>query len=169
MPFLTNLHDYLYRKDCPYTQFAKYLLCGGASIAVDVTVYLLLAWLVFPCLKPGDPFVKIIELFGWSIREVDPQAVIRNYWIIKTCCFIAVNLTVYILNVLYVFESGRHKKHHEVSLFFGISLVIWLVGTFGGALLIDKADWHITYTYIFILSISVLANFGLRKFVVFKR
>jgi putative flippase GtrA len=169
MPLLNNLHDYLSRKECPYTQFAKYMVCGGASIVVDVTVFYLLAWLALPCLKPGDPFVKIIELLGFSIRTVEPTVLLRNFWTIKFVCFTVANITVYILNILYVFERGRHRPHHEILLFFSISLTVFLLGTWAGALLIGQADWHITYTYAFILTCSVAANYVLRKFVVFKR
>jgi putative flippase GtrA len=169
MPFLNNLHDYLSRKDCPYTQFAKYVLSGGVAVGVDVLLFYLMAWLVLPCLKPGDPVLQLIEMFGFSVRPADPDTLVRNYWIIKVCCFIAANTAVYILNVLYVFEGGRHRRHHEVSLFFAISLAVFLLGTWAATLLIDQAGWHITYTYVFILSLSVLANYTLRKFVVFKR
>ncbi len=169
MPFLKNLHDFLRRKECPYTQFVKYVICGGISVVADMTVFYLLAWLVFPCLKPGDPVVELIEMLGFSIHSVSPETLMRNYWIIKGFCFVVSNIVVYILNILYVFESGKHRAHHEIMLFFLISLVVFLVGTGFGAVLIGKAGWHITYTYAFILTVSVAANYLLRKFIVFKR
>ena len=169
MSLLTRLHDCLSRKDCPYTQFVKYVGTGVIAVAVDSIIFYLMAWLVLPCLKSGDPVVSMLELLGFSIQTVDPDTLIRNFWIIKVCCFVAANIAVYILNVLYVFESGRHKRHHEVMLFFLISLGVFLIGTWIGSILIGQFGWHITYTYIVMLTVSVLANYSLRKFVVFKR
>lgn len=169
MSLFSRIHAYLIRKESSAAQFVKYVMCGGVSVAVDMTIYLLLAWLVFPCLKPGDPFVQVIEYFGLSIQDIDPDLILRNYWIIKMFCFVAANVTVYFLNIKYVFESGKHRRLYEVILFFGISLAVFLGGTWVGALLIDLANWHITYTYMFILVASVALNYILRKFVVFMR
>ena len=169
MPLLTKLHTYLTQKENNLVQFIKYALCGGLSILVDITVFYLLAWLVLPCLKPGDPAVIILQFLGFTVRSADPEVLIRNFWIIKVICFTVVNITVYMLNLLYVFEGGRHRKYLEIMLFFGISLSVFLLGTWLGAFLIDDAGWHVTHTYAFVLSLSVLANYVLRKFVVFKR
>lgn len=169
MGLLTNLHDFMGRKDCPYTQFAKYVLCGGVSVLVDAAVFYALAWLVFPCLQAGDPATRLIEWLGFSVRYVPATTVLRNYWIIKGFCFLASNITVYVLNVLYVFESGRHRRHHEVLLFFTISMFVFLGGTWLGAVLIKHSGWHTTYAYLFVLALGVVTNYALRKFLVFKR
>lgn len=169
MALLTNIHDLLGRKECPYTQFAKYVLCGGISVAIDMAIFYLLAWLAFPCLTAGDPVTRMLELLGFSIRPVSPDVLVRNYWIIKVFCFFASNATVYILNSLYVFESGRHRRHHEVLLFFLIALFVFLGGTWFGTFLIKTGGWQTTYAYLFVLALGVLTNFALRKFVVFKR
>lgn len=168
MSFFTNLHGYLSRKECPYTQFVKYVFCGGISVVVDALVFYLLVWLVFPCLTPGDPAAKLLGLLGFSIQEVSPEVIVRNYWIIKVFCFFASNTTVYILNVLYVFEAGRHRKHHEALLFFLVALFVFLGGTWLGTLFI-KWGWHTTYAYLFVLALGIVTNYALRKFVVFKR
>jgi len=168
MGLLTNLHDFLTRKECPYTQFVKYVVCGGISVAVDMMVFYLLAWLVFPCLTYGDPATKVLEFLGFSITQISAELLVRNYWIIKVFCFFASNVTVYILNVLYVFESGKHRRHHEVLLFFSISLFIFLGGTWFGTFLIKSGGWHTTYAYFFVLALGVVTNYALRKFVVFK-
>lgn len=166
---MNNLHDFMRRKECPYTQFFKYVLCGGLSVVVDATVFYLLGWLVFPCLQLEDPVSKLIEWVGFSVRVVSPDLIVRNYWIIKGFCFFASNATVYILNVLYVFESGKHRRHHEVLLFFSIALFIFIGGTWLGAVLIRYGGWHTTYAYLFVLVLGIFTNYALRKFVVFKR
>lgn len=169
MGLLTNLHDFLGRKECPYTQFVKYVFCGGISVVVDMSVFYLLAWLVFPCLQAEDPATKILEWLGFAMREVSPETIVKNYWIIKIFCFFASNITVYVLNVLYVFEAGKHRKHHEVLLFFSISLFVFLGGTWLGTILIKTFGWHTTYAYMFVLFLGIFTNYALRKTVVFKR
>jgi putative flippase GtrA len=169
MPSLIRFHNFLLNKESNLTQIIKYALCGGISIIVDSIVFYLMAWLVLPCLKPGDPVVKLLESLGFTVQPVDPDLLIRNFWIIKSICFIAVNITVYILNILYVFERGRYRTQLEIMIFFGISLCVFLSGTWLGAFLIDSAEWQITYTYVFVLSLVVTGNYVLRKFVVFKR
>ncbi len=168
MALLTNLHDFLSRKECPYTQFAKYVVCGSIAVAVDATVFYLLAWLVFPCLQAGDPVAQLIEWMGFAVRQVPAETLVRNYWIIKVVCFGASNATVYALNVLYVFEGGRHRRHHEVLLFFSVSMCVFLGGTWLGTVLI-RQGWQTTYAYLFVLALGVVANYTLRKFLVFKR
>ena len=55
MASLAKIHDALRDKSNPVMQFIKYVFCGGMSVAVDMAVFYLLAWLAFPCLQPGDP------------------------------------------------------------------------------------------------------------------
>ncbi len=166
--FISNFYSFLRRKECPYSQVAKYVVCGGIAVGVDALAFYLLAWLAFPCLQPADPAARILTLLGFAVREVSAEVLIRNYWIIKVICFFLSNGVVYVLNVLYVFESGRHHRGKEVSLFFAVSALIFISGTSLGAVLIQRYGWHMTYTYVFILSLGIVANFLLRKLVVFK-
>ncbi len=165
---LSNFYAFLRHKECPYTQVAKYVVCGGIAVGVDALAFYLLAWLVFPCLQPGDPVARLLALAGFPVREVSAETLLRNYWIIKSICFFLSNGVVYLLNILYVFESGRHHRIKEVLLFFTVSAAIFLGGTSLGALLVGRFGWHMTYTYVFVLALGVTANFLLRKLVVFK-
>lgn len=165
---VSNFYAFLRHKECPYSQVVKYVVCGGISVGVDALAFYLLAWLVFPCLQPGDPVARVLAFLGSSVREVSPEVLIRNYWIIKVICFLLSNGVVYVLNVLYVFESGRHHRVKEAFLFFSISAGIFLGGTSLGSMLIQIFGWHMTYTYIFVLLLGIIANFTLRKLIVFK-
>lgn len=164
----SNFYAFLRRKECPYSQFVKYVVCGCISVGVDAVMFYLLAWLVFPCLQPGDPASRLLGVLGFSVRAVSAAVLIRNYWIVKVICFLLSNGVVYFLNILYVFQSGRHHRIKEVALFFSISSVVFIVGASLGALLIQRFGWQMTYTYVFILSLGIAANFLLRKMVVFK-
>ena len=91
-------------------------------------MFYLLAWLVFPCLQLGDPVARLLGLLGFSVREVSVDILIKNYWIVKVICFLFSNGIVYLLNILYVFESGRHHRVKEMTLFFSISAVVFVGG-----------------------------------------
>lgn len=165
---LSKICKLLLHKKNPYTQFVKYVVCGCISVVVDAVVFYLLAWLLFPCLQPGDPIARLLGLLGYSVTEVSAEVLIRNYWIVKVICFLLSNGIVYLLNILFVFESGRHHRVKEMGLFFSISAIIFITGASLGATLIQDFGWHMTYAYIFILSLGIAANFLLRKIVVFK-
>lgn len=166
---LSNFYAFLLRKECPYSQLVKYVVCGGISVGVDAIAFYLMAWLIFPCLQVGDPAARLLTLLGFSVEPVSAEVMIRNYWIIKVICFFLSNGVVYVLNALYVFEGGRHRRGKEVVLFFIISAVVFLGGTTLGAVLIQRFGWQMTYTYGFMLALGIVANYLLRKTIVFKR
>jgi putative flippase GtrA len=166
----TMLHKFsafLRHKECPYSQFFKYVICGGLSVAVDQVVFYALAWRVLPCLRLTDPAAKLIQWLGFSVQEVTESELQRNFWAIKIVCFMVSNAVVYTLNVLYVFQPGRNRKIIEVLLFFCSSLFqfffIWL-----GSVLISRFGWEVTYSNVTMLMVSMIVNFIVRKKVVFK-
>lgn len=163
----SKLTTFLHRKDCVYTQFVKYVFCGGISVMVDQMVFYVLAWLVFPCLRLSDPVARAITSVGLTVQEVSARELKINYWIIKPICFVVSNAVVYLLNVLFVFHGGRHKRSVEVAMFFGFSLLqffyIWL-----GSVLISRAGWEVTYANIAMLVLGVVTNYVARKKIVFK-
>jgi putative flippase GtrA len=158
---------FLKGKDSPVAQIIKYIICGGLSVAVDMVAFYLLAWLVFPCLRLSDPVAQLIQWAGFSIQEISEAELQHNYWIIKVICFLLSNAVVYILNVLFVFNTGRYRKPIEILLFFGSSLFqfffIWL-----GGILISNFGWEVTYSNITMLLTSMMLNYIIRKKVVFK-
>ena len=163
----SRLHLFLHRKDSVYTQLVKYVLCGGISVLVDQLVFYLLAWLVFPALRLSDPVARLLQLFGFALQEVSEQQLKTNYWIIKAVCFVISNTVVYLLNVLFVFHGGRHKRAMEVAIFFGFSLLqfvyIWL-----GSILINRFGWEVTYANLSMLVLGIATNYVARKKIVFK-
>lgn len=157
---------FLERKDSSFLQILKYVLCGGLSVLVDQFFFYLMAWLIWPCLRATDPVFRILETLGFSVREASEAELARNFWIIKAICFLLSNAVVYLLNVRYVFQAGRHRKSLEILLFFGSSLFqfffIWL-----GGVLITVFKWEVTYSNIAMLIVALVVNFVLRKKVVF--
>lgn len=165
---LSNFYAFLRGKECPYSQFAKYVVCGGISVSIDTLVFYLFAWLVFPCMRASDPVARFLEWIGFEVRAATEDELARNFLIIKAICFVVSNGVVYLLNVLFVFEAGRHKKVFEIMMFFGASLFqfffIWL-----GRVLISDYGWEVTYSNIAMLAVGVVVNYFVRKFLIFKR
>jgi putative flippase GtrA len=162
MLFITKI---LQDKENPVLQFVKYGCCGVTAFAVDTTIFYLLAIFVFFSLKPDDP---VALLFNLDIAPISEGLRIRNFWIGKSCSFFCANGVAYILNVLFVFEGGRHKVHHEIVLFFVVSLVSFLLGTWTGDLLIRFFGVQTTYSQFTAVIFATLINYGGRKFFIFK-
>lgn len=162
-----HISAFLAEKENPFVQFIKYGMCGGAATAVDMTAFFLFAWLIFPALTESDPFTKLLGFLHFDIRTVSESVRLRNYWIDKAICFLFSNFAAYILNVLFVFKAGKHKRHHELMLFYAVSLVSFFVGTFIGAWLIKGFGLDTTYSYIAAMISALLINYAGRKFFIF--
>lgn len=163
----SSLIAFLRSKECPYTQAVKYMACGVISLIIDQLVFYLMAWLVLPCLRASDPVARLIVAAGLPFQEATEQEIKLHYWIIKILCFVISISVTYVLNVLFVFHTGRHKRSIEIILFYGFSLLqfvfIWL-----GGLLISRFGWEVTYANYSMLFLGVATNYFARKRVVFK-
>ncbi len=148
-------------------QFVKYGMCGGLATVVDMTVFFLFAWLVFPALTETDPFTGLLRSVGLDIRTVSEAVRLRNYWIDKTICFLFSNFTAYVLNILFVFKAGKLKRHHELMLFYAVSLAAFFLGTAAGDLLIRFFGLDTTYSYLTAMISALLINYTGRKFFIF--
>jgi putative flippase GtrA len=162
-----RIQAFLSEKDNRWVQFIKYGMCGGAATVVDMTVFFLFAWLIFPALTESDPFTRLLGSFNLDVRTVSESVRLRNYWIDKVICFLFSNFTAYILNVLYVFKAGKHKRHHELMLFYAVSLVSFFIGTYVGAWLIQSFGLDTTYSYVAAMISALLINYAGRKFFIF--
>ena len=163
----SRIKEFLHHKENPFVQFVKYVLSGGTAVAVDTLLFYLLAWLVFPCMRLSDPVARFIQMLGFEVHEATEDELKRNFLIIKGICFLVSNAVVYVLNILFVFESGRHRRPVEIALFFGFSLLqlvfIWI------ARVLIVAGWEVTYSNLTMLAVGVVVNYFVRKFLVFKR
>jgi len=162
-----HIQAFLSEKDNRLVQFIKYGMCGGAATVVDVTVFFLLAWLIFPALTASDPFAKLLGVFHLDIHSVSESLRLRNYWIDKGIGFIFSNFTAYVLNVMFVFKAGKHKRYHELMLFYAVSLISFLIGTTAGDLLIRFGGLDTTYSYVAAAISALLINYAGRKFFIF--
>lgn len=162
------LTQFLSDKENRLVQFIKYGLCGGIATVVDMAIFFLFAWLVFPAMTESDPFAKLIVWIGGNIEAVSETVRVRNYWIDKIICFLFSNYAAYLLNVLFVFKAGKHKRSHEMALFYAVSTVAFVLGTLAGDMLIRFAGLATTYSYACAAIAAILINYAGRKFFIFK-
>ncbi|MFA5042673.1 MAG: hypothetical protein WC381_02585 [Kiritimatiellia bacterium] len=169
-------------------QFVKYAICGGAAVTVHVIVFFLLSWLIIPALNDKDILVRLLHLAAVDISDALRA---RNAMINNILAFLFSNLAAYILNILWVFESGRRyqlldsvlrklglirrarlsawaHRAAEVALFYAVSGISIAIGTFLMGVMINQ--WHCTTTVAFGAEcvVAALINFALRKFMIFK-
>lgn len=158
------LEKILREKDHAGIQFFKYMTCGGLAFVTDFCVFYLMAVFVVPSLTQDDVFVR---LFGIVVEPITEVMRLRNFWIGKGTSFLAANLVAYALNVMFVFKGGKHKVHHEVALFFGVSFIAFLLGTWSGGILIHSFGIQTTFSNLTAIVFATLINYTGRKFFIF--
>lgn len=159
------LKQFFQREAHPFIQFIKYGISGGLATAVDVLIFYILAWKVFPALRADDP---VVELLGFGVVPITEAVRSQNYVINKTITFLFSNLTAYIVNVLWVFKPGRHKLWVEILLFYLVSSISYVLGTFIGWLLIHAFGLSTTVAYLANMVASLMINYVCRKYLIFK-
>jgi len=180
--------QFVQREASPLVQFIKYAICGGGASAVHITIFFLLSWLLIPALNDTDIIVRMLHLSTGAISDTIRA---RNAMTNNALAFIVSNLTAYLLNILWVFESGRRyapvdmalrklglcqratlcacvHRTAEVAMFYAVSGIAIILGTFLMGVLINQ--WHFTTTVAFGAQcvVAALINFALRKFMIFK-
>ncbi|MBI2441974.1 MAG: GtrA family protein [Lentisphaerae bacterium] len=176
------------RKASAPVQFIKYAISGGAATAVNIIVFYLLSLLVIPALNEQDIVVRVAHL---SVGALSDAIRARNAMINNGLAFIFSNLTAYLLNILWVFESGRRyppvdfalsklgiiqhetlrariHRTAEVALFYAVSGVAFVIGTILLGVLINNLRFTTTAAFGVQVVVAVLINYVLRKFVIFK-
>ncbi|MDF7798958.1 GtrA family protein [Pontiellaceae bacterium B1224] len=158
---------FLREKDSFAAQVVKYLVSGGISVVVVQVTFYLLAWLVLPCMRATDPVARLLVTLGFTVEAASEAELKRNFWIIMVICFLLSNAVAYLLNMLFVFNTGRHRKVIEILLFFGASLLQFLFIWIGG-ILISVFKWEVTYSNLAMLAAGLIVNYLVRKYIVFR-
>ncbi len=152
-------------KDHSGIQFVKYSLCGGTAMAVDMVIFFLVAWLLFPALTETDVLVRLFKL---EIVAIPEYLRTLNFCLASLIAFALSNLTAYILNVLFVFKSGKHSRRKELGLFYLVSAISVGLGVGIGVLLIQGFGLSTTFSYLAKAASSMLINYAARKFIIFR-
>ena len=82
--------------------------------------------------------------------------------------FMFSNLTAYLINIAWVFESGRHNRIIEIGFFYLVSGISMVIGTALMGFLIDRLGIATTLAFGANILTSLVFNFVLRKFLIFK-
>ncbi|HMP90995.1 MAG TPA: GtrA family protein [Kiritimatiellia bacterium] len=159
------LQQFLQKDSGPVVQFIKYAIAGGFATCVDVLVFYLIAWKLYPALREDDPLVVRLKL---KVKAVTEKQRSFRFVIITMIAFMFSNFTAYIINVLWVFESGRHQWWVELLLFYAVSGISIVLGTAVGWVMIKWFHLSTTASYISKMIASLLINFVCRKFFIFK-
>ena len=93
---------------------------------VHITIFHLVAWKIFPSLQEND---FAVAMLGLSVAEVDVATRSLNAMLSNGVAWIFGNLVSYLLNIFWVFESGRRNRIIEIGLFYLVSGVSMGVGT----------------------------------------
>jgi putative flippase GtrA len=153
------------RQHSPLVQFIKYGIAGGIATAVHISLFYFCAVKLLPALNQGDALAGLLRL---HVPEVSDVIRARNSVIDNLVAFIFSNLTAYLININWVFEAGRHHRVIEIGLFYLVSGISVVVGSTLMGVLIGR--FGITTTVAFGANVfaSLMINFVLRKFVIFK-
>lgn len=146
-------------------QFVKYSLSGCVAVAVHIVAFYLFAWLLVPALKEDDIVVRILNL---SVTAINDTVRARNAVINNWLAFIFSNFAAYILNVLWVFESGRHKRWVELTMFYSVSAISIAAGSAVMWLLVMFIGSSTTLAFAADIVAAAMVNFVVRKYVIFK-
>lgn len=146
-------------------QFVKYAIAGGIATATHVFLFHLCAWKVLPALQERDLGVRLFKL---PAADLDDATRSRNSMIDNFLAFLVANFVAYLINVLWVFEGGRHGALIEIALFYAVSGLSMGLGTGLMGFLIRRFGMLTTYAFGANLVTSLLINFAARKFFIFK-
>jgi len=155
----TVLKAFNRRDTHPFLQFIKYGICGVAAVIVHNTVFYLLACSDFlpamdHSLVDGNPISD-------ALRS-------RNSLINNFVGFLLANYAAYRLNVLWVFQPGRHSPLVEFGLFSLVSGIAFVGGSLGGPLLIKLCGIGTHLSQALFIVTSACVNYLCRKFFIFQ-
>jgi putative flippase GtrA len=146
-------------------QFFRYAIAGGIATLVHILIFHLLAWKVFSALQQDDLFVVV---FGLDVSAIDVATRSMHSMLSNVVAFLCSNLTAYVINIRWVFTSGRHNRVVEIGLFYAVSGFSVLAGTSVMGLLIRYYAVQTTYAFTVNIIAAVMINYLARKYIIFK-
>jgi putative flippase GtrA len=153
------------RQAGPVVQFVKYGISGAVATAVHIALFSLMAWLVLPALTDRE---WVVRLFHVDVPAMADGVRARNAALDNLAAFVFSNLTAYLLNILWVFHRGRHHWLVEIGLFYAVSGFSMLIGTMLQTWLIAAFGLTTTRAFVANIAASLLINYAMRKFVIFR-
>ena len=149
----------------PVVQFLKYAFVGAFATVVNLVVAEACAAWVIPCLGADDILVRS---FGFPAAGIEEGVRAARAVGCNLVGFVIANIVCWLLNRAFVFRPGRHHWAVELALFFGGSALAVSVGSGIIYLLIRMCGAQTTWSFVVNVVSSVLINYVVRKFYVFK-
>ena len=149
----------------PVVQFFKYAFVGAFATAINLAVAEALAAWVIPCLGADDILVTKLGFPTAGVPESVRAARAVGCYLVG---FVVANAVCWLLNRMFVFRAGRHHWALELALFFGGSALAVGIGSGVIYLLILMYGAQTSWSFVVNVVISVLVNYVVRKFYVFK-
>ena len=148
-----------------FWQIFKYGVIGILATAINIAVAELFAAYVWPCLGADDVFVKYLGFASTALADAEraTRAVSCNL-----VGFFVANVVCWLLNRRYVFTPGRHNWLVEYALFLAGSGFAILCGSALIWALVRFYGMQTTYSFAINVMASVMVNFLVRKFFVFR-
>jgi putative flippase GtrA len=159
------LSQFTGRQHSPLVQFIKYAIAGAIATVVHITLFYLGALILMPALTPCDPVAKLLHV---HVGLVSDAVRTRNSIIDNVVAFLFSNLTAYLINIVWVFESGRHNRVREILYFYLVSGISVVLGSALMGFLIHHFGVITTLAFGANVVVSLLINFVLRKYFIFK-
>jgi putative flippase GtrA len=159
------LRQFLRREASPPIQFVKYVIAGGTAVGVHTLIFFLAGWFLLPALDQTDIVVRAL---GLTVADLDPAVRARNAMVNTVPAFLVSNMVAYLINIAWVFHPGRYRWYLALGMFYVTSAVAVTLGTAFMGLLIRYLHWSTTVAFSANLVTSLLINFTVRKFVIFK-
>ncbi|HVM61440.1 MAG TPA: GtrA family protein [Verrucomicrobiae bacterium] len=153
------------RQHGPLVQFVKYAIAGAIATGVNIVLFYVCAILVMRALDPSDAVAKLLHI---DVAAISNDIRARNSMIDNGIAFIFSNLTAYLINIFWVFESGRHNRVKEILFFYLVSGVSCVLGTSLMGFLIHHFGIMTTIAFAANAVVSLLINYALRKYFIFK-
>lgn len=157
---LRTITGYLLSRDAhPAIQFLKYAICGVIATVFYLGLALLLSYTLFPAMDGmvvnGAPITDALRA--------------RNLLINNCIAFAIANVIAYVTNILFVFETGRHHPVMEFFYFTAASTLSFAISQIAGPWLVHRFGVPTIFAMATNVIASMLLNFVIRKFFVFKR
>jgi putative flippase GtrA len=146
-------------------QFIKYALAGGIATVVHVSLFYLCALKLFPALGQDDAVARLLHV---NVVMVSDAIRARNSMLDNGVAFLFSNMTAYLINICWVFESGRHHRALEILYFYAVSGISLVLGSALMGFLIHHFGLMTTIAFASNAVVSLVINFVVRKFLIFK-
>ncbi len=146
-------------------QFIKYAIAGGIATVVHICIFFTLAWKVLPALTGDDPMAILLKITPVPLTDGlrARHAAVDNFF-----AFMVSNFVVYLINIMWVFEAGRHSRWKEIGMFYLVAGASVAIGIGLQSFLIDYFGIDTSPAFGAMIIVCLLINYLARKFLSLK-